>query len=173
MDISIGGENVGRLTIQLSPLTNVTSDNFQSLCRGSDATGKKQTTDDGKNLHFKDSIFHRVIPGFMAQGGDFTHGDGTGGWSYYGKTFEDENFRHKHEERGVLSMANAGKDTNGSQFFLCFGKAEHLDGKHVVFGMVDSDATSQAVLDKIEAVGSADGKTSKEVKITNCGIVDV
>lgn len=161
------------MTIQLSPLTNLTSENFQNFCRGANAQGEVQKSDDGKTLAFKDSIFHRVVPGAWAQGGDFAKGDGTGGWSFYGKTFEDENYKHKHEARGVLSMANVGKDTNASQFSICFAARPELDGKQVVFGMVGDDAESQGVLDKIEAVGSEDGKPSKEVKITDCGVVDV
>ena len=119
-----------------------------------------------KPLHFKGSKFHRVIPGFMAQGGDFTMGDGRGGESIYGDTFRDENFAHVHAKRGILSMANCGKDTNGSQFFLCFAATPHLNGAHVVFGEV---VKGFEVLDKIEKVGSGSGATSQSVIIKNCG----
>ena len=102
----------------------------------------------------------------MAQGGDFTRGDGRGGESIYGGKFADENFKHKHTGRGILSMANAGPNTNGSQFFLCFIATPHLDGKHVVFGQVTEGIE---ILDKIEEVGSRSGACSKPVEITDCG----
>ena len=128
-DITIGGQNAGRLTIDLAANTPKTSENFRALCTGEKGVGKK-----GKPLHFKGCAFHRVIAGFMAQGGDFTAGNGTGGESIYGAEFKDENFTNKHAGRGILSMANAGPGTNGSQFFLCFGETPHLNGAHVVFG---------------------------------------
>ena len=147
--------------MELSLNTPNTSENFRALC-----TGEKGTGQSGKLLHFKGSVFHRVIPGFMAQGGDFTHGNGRGGESIYGERFDDENFSHVHACRGILSMANCGPNTNGSQFFLCFGPTPHLNGRHVVFGQVVDGFN---VLDQIEAVGSQSGQTVKPVIITDCG----
>jgi len=138
-----------------------TAENFRALCTGEKGRGKM-----GKPLHFKGSSFHRVIPGFMCQGGDFTRGDGTGGESIYGETFRDENFKHKHVGPGILSMANCGPNTNGSQFFLCTVATPHLDGKHVVFGRV---VEGMDVVKAIEKVGSDEGRTKVKVTIQDCG----
>merc|ERR1711990_575493 len=131
-DVTIGGQNAGRITIELfADKVPKTAENFRALCTGEKGVGKK-----GKPLHFKGCSFHRVITEFMAQGGDFTAGNGTGGDSIYGPEFADENFICKHTARGDLSMANAGPNTNNSQFFLTFIPCNWLDGKHVVFGKV-------------------------------------
>merc|ERR1711920_904442 len=161
-DITIDGAEAGRIVFGLFGNTvPKTTKNFATLCDGSAGVGNA-----GKPLHFQGSSFHRIIPGFMAQGGDFTAGNGTGGESIYGNKFADENFTLKHTGPGILSMANAGPNTNGSQFFLCTVKTAWLDGKHVVFGSVTG---GMDVVKKIEAVGSQSGKTAKPVVIADCG----
>jgi len=164
-DITIGGEPAGRIVFELfTDTTPKTAENFRALC-----TGEKGDGSSGKPLHYKGSIFHRCIKSFMLQGGDFTRGDGTGGESIYGEKFEDENFLCNHEGPGLLSMANAGPNTNGSQFFIITNPAgtPHLNGKHVVFGRV---VEGMDVVKKIEALPTnSSDKPDSEVVIAQCG----
>ncbi|KAE8980788.1 hypothetical protein PF011_g22291 [Phytophthora fragariae] len=161
-DVSIDGKPAGRIVMGLYGKTvPKTVENFRALC-----TGEKGVGNSGKPLHYKDSIFHRIIPNFMIQGGDFTSFNGMGGESIYGAKFPDENFKLKHAGKGTLSMANSGANSNGSQFFICTVKTSWLDGRHVVFGRV---VKGLDVLDAVEAVGSPSGTPSKKVVITESG----
>jgi len=159
-DISIDNVPSGRILMELFEETAPkTAENFKILATGDAGYG------------FKGSKFHRIIPGFMLQGGDFENADGTGGYSIYGRTFEDETFAVPHDSAGLLSMANAGEDTNGSQFFITTAKTPWLNGKHVVFGRVH-DLDSFNVVKAIEDHGSATGSPDAEIVITDSGILE-
>ena len=161
-DVCIDETPAGRLVFELfADVVPKTAENFRALCTGEKGIGRS-----GKTLSYKGSTFHRIIPDFMCQGGDFTAGNGTGGESIYGTKFEDENFQLKHLKGGLLSMANAGPNTNGSQFFITTAITPWLDGKHVVFGEL---CEGLDILQAIEARGSRSGKPSAKVVILDCG----
>ncbi|MFD5192969.1 peptidylprolyl isomerase [Streptomyces sp. NPDC058357] len=158
-DITINDEPAGRITFKLfDDVVPKTAENFRQL-----ATGEK-------GFGYKGSSFHRIIPEFMLQGGDFTRGDGTGGQSIYGAKFPDENFKLSHTKPGQLSMANSGPHSNGSQFFITTIVTSWLDGKHVVFGEVD-DEDSMKLVKKIETLGSQSGRPQAKITIADSGTV--
>ncbi len=158
MDVSIDGESAGTIEAELfADLVPKTAENFRVLCSG----------DQGEDMRYAGSPFHRIIPGFMIQGGDFTNGNGTGGASIYGGKFDDENFERKHTEAGLLSMANSGPNSNGSQFFITVAPTPWLDGRHVVFGKVTS---GMDVVEAMEAQGSRQGRTKTAVLMSDCRV---
>ncbi|XP_068449417.1 peptidyl-prolyl cis-trans isomerase D [Clinocottus analis] len=162
-DVDIGGEKAGRIVLELfTDIAPKTAENFRALCTGEKGTGKST----GKPLHFKGCPFHRIIKKFMIQGGDFSNHNGTGGESIYGEKFEDENFHYKHDKMGLLSMANAGPNTNGSQFFITTVPTPHLDGKHVVFGQV---LKGMGVVKMLEAIDTSEDVPVKPCTIADCG----
>lgn len=161
-DITINNQPAGRVTFELyNDVVPKTAENFRALCTGEKGVGKS-----GKPLSYKGSIFHRVIKQFMIQGGDFTAGNGTGGESIYGEKFDDENFKFNHEKPFLLSMANSGPGTNGSQFFVTTVPTPHLNGKHVVFGEV---LGGKDIIRKIENLKTVSDKPNWETKIADCG----
>ncbi|MDQ1033711.1 peptidylprolyl isomerase [Streptomyces sp. V3I8] len=157
-DITIDGEAAGRIVFKLyDDVVPKTAQNFRELATGQHGFG------------YEGSGFHRVIPDFMLQGGDFTRGDGTGGKSIYGAKFDDENFKLKHDKPFLLSMANSGRNSNGSQFFITTVVTSWLDGKHVVFGEV---VEGSDLVKKIESLGSQSGTTRAKIVIASSGVVE-
>merc|ERR1712166_597995 len=166
MDITIDGKDAGRLTFDLyNKKEPKTVENFEALCKGDKGKGKET----GKDLTYAMSPFHRVITGFMAQGGDFENQNGTGGESIWGGKFKDENMDLTFNKKHMLAMANAGPNTNGSQFFITFKETPHLNGKHTIFGELEEGSVE--LLDKIEALGSSSGETSKAIAIKAAGVM--
>jgi cyclophilin family peptidyl-prolyl cis-trans isomerase len=162
-DITMGSRSIGRIEMELyANVVHKTAENFRALCTGSHGIGTN-----GTPLHFRGCLFHRVIPGFMAQCGDFTRGDGTGGESIYGNNFADENFEMRHSQAGLLSMANSGPNTNGSQFFMTFKATPHLDGRHVVFGRVVEGMDVLSIIEK--AATDVSDRPKQDIIIQDCG----
>ncbi|XP_067663824.1 peptidyl-prolyl cis-trans isomerase D-like [Haliotis asinina] len=162
-DIAVDGDSIGKVVFELfKDKLPKTAENFRALCTGEKGVGP--TT--GKPLHYKGCPFHRIIKDFMIQGGDFSNHNGTGGESIYGAKFDDEGFPYKHDVPGLLSMANSGPNTNGSQFFITTVPTPHLDGKHVVFGKVISGMGIVSELENVEKNGE---KPVQECVISECG----
>ncbi|XP_010941301.1 peptidyl-prolyl cis-trans isomerase CYP21-1 isoform X1 [Elaeis guineensis] len=162
-EVDIDGQRTGRIVVGLyGKVVPKTVENFRALC-----TGEKGKGASGKNLHYKGTPFHRIISGFVIQGGDIIHGDGKGSESIYGSTFPDENFTIKHSHAGIVSMVNSGPDSNGSQFFITTIKASWLDGEHVAFGKVIQGMDTVYAIEG--GAGTYSGKPRKKVIIVDCG----
>jgi len=165
LELAFDGESAGRVVIELyADSVPLTAENFRCLC-----TGEKGRGNSGKRLTYLGSIFHRVVRGFVCVGGDTTLGNGTGGESIYGDSFDDEKSEATHDGPGILSMANSGPNTNGSQFFISLNALPHLDGKNVVFGKIISGYEH---VEKVEECGSEEGTVSKRITIWDCGEVE-
>ena len=164
LDIAIGSRDQPRVVFELyTDITPLTAENFRGLCTGEYGIGKATR----KKLHYRDHKFHRIIDGFVMQGGDIEGKDGSGGESIYGREFKDENFQRRHAHAGLLSMANCGKDSNGSQFFITLKECPHLDGKHVVFGQVIEGM--ETIFECAKVPTDMNDKPRITVKIKDCG----
>ncbi|EAY01257.1 cyclophilin, putative [Trichomonas vaginalis G3] len=161
-DISIDGAAAGRIVIELFvDRVPKTAENFRMLCTGEKGVGRS-----GAKLHYKGCKFHRIIPHFLIQSGDFISNDGTSNESVYGQRFEDENFSVKHDQPYIVSMANSGRNTNGGQFFITLVKAPWLDFRHVAFGKVIEGTD---IVELIQAAGSSNGAPKQTILISDCG----
>lgn len=165
VDIETPEQDLGRMVFELRrDIVPKTTENFLKLCIG----GSGKTTN-GLDMWYKGTPVTRILPAYYLQGGDITQGDGTGGESVFGAKFDDENFLLKHDSRGILSMANEGQNTNGSQFFVTFAPCPWLDGLHVVFGKL---VMGRDVLNNLETLGTTSGSTIEKVMVVNCGVVE-
>ena len=162
LEISIDGEKQGRIIIELfADKVPTTCENFRVLCTGEKGVGRS-----GAKLHYKGCKFHRIIPHFIVQSGDFVKNDGSSNECIYGPKFPDENFVVKHSEPGIVSCANSGRNSNGCQFFITLIKAPWLDGRHVAFGKV---VEGMDIVEKIQGCGSSSGSPKQTVEISDCG----
>ena len=167
LDVKIGSNKPGRIEIELfGDQVPLTAENFRQLC-----TGESGCDTNGRERSYKRTRFHRVVKGFMVQGGDITSGDGRGGGSIYGESFADESFELKHSGAGVVSMSNVGPDTNGSQFFICTAAAPHLDGKNVVLGFVRGGMDVVRRMERLPLTKS--GVPKEQCVVVDCGEVSI
>lgn len=164
INIRAGNSELGQIVIKLySNIVPKTCENFRVLC-----SGERGYTNNGTKISYKNSIFHRIIPNFMIQGGDIPNGDGTGKLSIYGDSFNDESFEVLHDQVGVVSMANSGPDTNGCQFFITTSPQPQLDGKHVAFGQIIAGIE---IINEINELGSNDGTPLVKISVSDCGLI--